>query len=180
MCAAVSVVGLGVYLATGRPDLPGAAHEARLDALVARDPSTYTGDEWLAVMARDAGADPQDPMPHFASGQILLAQNRPQEAARAFDAALRRRPEFAGALMGLALSLSAIEGSRTPPEALALFEQAAALTDDPAPLIYQGIAAVEQGRANDARSHFDEALSRMSADDPRRAVVSEMRREAGR
>jgi hypothetical protein len=42
-----------------------------------------------------------------------------------------------------------IEG-RVTPEALALFQQAGALSDDPAPWIYQAMAAMENGR-DDAR-----------------------------
>ncbi|MBY0562894.1 MAG: hypothetical protein K2P58_01810 [Hyphomonadaceae bacterium] len=173
-CGAVAVLGLVIYLINGRPELPDAPFEARLEALKQRDPRTYTADEALAVLAVAARENPNDPYPHFYSGQLLLAQGRGAEAARAFDAALRREPRLAEALIGLGRAIVATENGVITPEAIATFRQAATLTDDPAPWIYQALAAMERNDDAEARRLWGEALSRMSEDDPRREMARRM------
>jgi cytochrome c-type biogenesis protein CcmH len=169
-CAAAALTGLGVYLAIGRPGLPDAPYAARLEALRQRDRSTFGAEEWLTVLADDARMNPRDPGPHFYRGEILLALGRSAEAARAFDAALRRDPQLAPAMMGLGRALVAIDG-RITPDALALFRDAAALSDDPAPWLYQAAAAMEAGDREGVRRFWNEALRRMPPDDPRRAMA---------
>lgn len=171
--AAVILAGLVVYLLIGRPELPGAAYAQRLEALKGRDPTTFTADEALAVLSQAAREHPDDPLPHLYQGQVLLRIGRAEEAARAFDSALRRQPELPEALMGLGRAMVAIEGAVSP-EALALFQQAAERSDDPAPWIYQAMAAMEQNRDTDARRLWREALARMAADDPRREMARSM------
>lgn len=170
----VILAGLGVYLAVGRPDLPGAAYAQRLEALKERDPTTFTADEALAILGEAAREHPDDPLPHLYRGQVLLRVGRADEAARAFDAALRRDPELPEALMGLGRALVAVNNGQVSPEAVALFQQAAARSDDPAPWIYQAMAAMEQNREADARRLWAEALARMSPDDPRRDMAQRM------
>lgn len=175
VCAAVGLIAVGTYFAIGSPTLPGATYRQRLEALRDRDPASLTVEEALAVLSEAAREHPQDPLPHFYAGQLLLDQQRPQEAARSFDAALRREPRMAEALMGLGRSIVQTEG-RVTPEAVAFFRQASELTDDPAPWIYQAMAAMEQGADSDARRFWGEALQRMSPDDPRRAMAQQMSR----
>jgi cytochrome c-type biogenesis protein CcmH len=177
------LVGLGAlaaYLATGRPGLPGAPYSARLEALKQRDPASYKLGEALAILAEAGRERPRDPLPFLYTGELLLDQGRPQEAARAFDTALRREPQLAEAMMGLARSLVRIEDGRVTPEALALFQQASALTEDPAPWIYQAMAAMQEDRAADARRFWGEAHARMAPDDPRREMARRMSSETGR
>lgn len=168
--AAASVIALTVYLVNGRPDLPSGAYAARLEALRQRPEASYNMQEWLAVLAEDARAQPTDPWPHLATGEIYLRGNRPQEAARAFDAALRRDPRSADALIGLARSIATSEGGFTP-EALAFLEQATTVTNEPAPWVYRAMAAMEGGRDAEAQRMWGEALSRMGPDDPRREMA---------
>lgn len=175
-CGAVAVLGLVIYLINGRPELPDAPFQARLEALKQRDPSTYTADEALAVLTVAARENPDDPYPHLYSGQLLLAQGRGAEAARAFDAALRRDPRLAEALVGLGRAIVATENGVITPEAIAAFQQAATLTDDPAPWIYQALGAMERNDEPEARRLWGEALARMSEDDPRREMARRMAR----
>jgi len=169
---AVGLVALGTYLALGRPDLPDAPFAARLTDLKARDRATYNGEEWLAYLADEAKANPTSAAPLFMTGQIYLAHRRPDEAARAFDAALRRDPLLVPALLGLGRALMAIEGGTISPEALAAFQQAAALDDaDPTPWLYQAIAAMEADDGAEARRFWGEAYRRMGEDDPRREMA---------
>ncbi|MGE0741056.1 MAG: tetratricopeptide repeat protein [Hyphomonadaceae bacterium] len=170
-CGLTALIALGVYLTLGRPEMPDAPFAERLEALKGRDPTTYNADEALAVLAEAARDNPGDPLPHFYSGQILYGLERPEEAARAYDAALRRDPQLAEAMLGLGRSLVAIEGGVVSPQALALFQQAGGLLNDPAPWIYQAMAAMQSG--DDARPFWREALARMRADDPRRAMAQQ-------
>src|SRR5262245_11656126 len=178
-CALTTLLGLGVYLAIGRPELPDAPYAARLEALRERPRNTYGAEEWLAVLRDDARLNPHDPAPYFYQGEILLRLDRPAEAARAFDSALRRQPRLGEAMIGLGRSVVRMEGRLTP-EALTLFEQASALTDDPSPWLYQAWAAIEAGRDADARRFWGEAVRRMAPDDPRRAMAAEFAAPAGR
>jgi cytochrome c-type biogenesis protein CcmH len=179
-CGAVALVALGLYLVIGRPELADAPYRDRMEALKQRDPTTYSVDEALAVLAEAARDNPNDPLPHFYSGQVLNGEGRAEEAARAFDAALRRQPQFGEAMLGLGRAMVRIEDGRVTPEALALFERAGSLTNDPAPWLYQATAAMQENRGADARRLWAEALARMAPDDPRRAMAGRMSAEAGR
>ncbi len=173
-CGAAALAALGVYLVIGRPDLPDAPYLARMEALKQRDPTSYNVDEALAVLAEAAKDNPSDPLPYFYSGQLLFGDRRAEEAARAFEAALRRQPQFGEAMLGLGRAVVEIEGGRITPEALALFQQAGALTNDPAPWLYQATAAIQDDRGADARRFWAEALVRMAPDDPRREMARRM------
>jgi cytochrome c-type biogenesis protein CcmH len=165
---------LGIYLAIGRPELPDAPYAARMEALKHRDLNTLTIEEALAILAEAARDHPRDAEPHLYTGQLLLDSGRPEEAARAFDAALRRNPQMTEAMMGLGRALVQIDDGRVAPQALALFETAGANSDDPAPFIYQAMAAMQRDDAAGTRRLWGEALERMAPDDPRRAMAQRM------
>jgi cytochrome c-type biogenesis protein CcmH len=173
-----ALAALAAYLAVGRPEMPDAPYQARLEALKHRAVDTLSADEALAILHEAARDDPSDPLPHFYTGQLLLEQGRAQEAARAFDLALRRDPRLGEAMLGLGRALVGVDG-RVTPEALAVFQQAATLTEDPAPWLYQAMAAMEDGRQADASRLWSEALNRMAPDDPRREMAARMSRGGG-
>ncbi len=175
-CALVGIAALGAYLLIGRPELGGAAYAQRLDALKHRDPTTFTADEALAVLHEAGRENPDDPLPHFYAGQLLLNQGRAPEAARAFDAALRREPRLAEAMIGLGRARVQIEG-RVTPEAVELFNTATTLTDDPAPWLYLAMHAAEEGDAANLRRYANEAGSRMAPDDPRQEMIRALNRQ---
>jgi cytochrome c-type biogenesis protein CcmH len=168
------LIALGAYLAIGRPELPDAPIQQRLAALKQRDPGTYTADEALAVLDQAAHEHPRDALPYYYSGVLLMQQQKPEEAARAFDAALRRDPRSGEAALGLGRSLVAISDGRVTPEALQAFRQAGTLTNDPAPWIYQAMSAMQTNNAADARRFWGQALARMAPDDPRREMARRM------
>jgi cytochrome c-type biogenesis protein CcmH len=171
--AAVAMAALVIYLVVGRPELPDAPFAERLAALQDRDPRSYTAEEALAVLTEAAREHPNDPLPYFYSGEVLLGQGRAEEAARAYDAALRRDPRSAQTLVGLGRAIVQMEGAVTP-EALAAFQQAGEIGDDPVPWIYQAMAAMERDDAAETRRLWGEALVRMAPDDPRRAMAQRM------
>ncbi|WP_395645313.1 tetratricopeptide repeat protein [Terricaulis sp.] len=179
-CALIVLTAVGVYAAVGHPELPGASYRERLEALRHRNPATYTFDEALAVLAEAAKSDPRDPLPYLYSGDLLLRSERPQEAARAYDAALRRDPELAEAMLGLGKAMVAAEGGTVSPQALELFRQAGARMNDPAPWIYLALEAMQHDRGAEARRYWAEAYARMGPDDPRRAMAQRFSRELGR
>lgn len=173
-CGFVIAATLALYLGIGSPSLPGAPLAARLAALKHRDPTSFTADEALAILSQAARDDPSDPRPLFYSGQVLLDSGRAEEAARVFDAALRRDPRNVEAMLGLGRSMVRIDEGRVSPEALALFEQAGVASDDPAPWVYQAMAAMQEDRAVDAQRLWGQAYARMTPDDPRRAMAQRM------
>ncbi len=174
VCAVTAFFALSAYLAVGRPDLQDAPFDARIEALRHRDPTNYTPEETLAVLNRAARDNPTDARPHLFAGEILLSQDRADEAARQFDAALRRDGGSAEAMMGLGRAMVRIADGRVTPQALAQFQRAAALTDDPAPWIYEAMAAMQDDHPADARRFWGEAYRRMSPADPRREMARRM------
>jgi cytochrome c-type biogenesis protein CcmH len=175
-CAVVAIATLGAYLLIGRPELAGAAYAQRLEVLKERDPTTFTADEALAVLHEAARENTRDPLPHFYAGQLLLNQGRAQEAARAFDAALRREPRLAEAMIGLGRAMVQIEG-RVTPEAADMFETATTFTDDPAPWLYLAMHAAQEGDTANLRRYANEAGSRMAPGDPRQEMVRALNRQ---
>lgn len=173
VCVVAALISLGVYMLNGRPELPDAPFTARLEALKQREPTSYTADEALAVLSAATREAPGDPLPYLYSGEVLLSQGRAPEAARAFDAALRREPNLAEAMLGLGRAMVRMEGHVTP-EALALFQRVTPLTEDPAPLIYQAMAAMESNNEAEARRFWGEAYGRMGEADPRREMARRM------
>jgi cytochrome c-type biogenesis protein CcmH len=176
---AAGTAALALYLALGRPDLPDAPFGRRLAELTHRDPAKMSPQELLAVLGARARADPNDPRPHLYTGQILSALGRDDEAARAFDAALRRDPNSPEALLGLGRALVQREQGVVTPTAIELFRRAAeASPNDPTPWLYQALAANQQGDAVESLRLWREVSKRLAPNDPRHAMVAAMIAEA--
>ena len=170
-CAIAGAAALALYLGLGRPELPDMPYAQRLEALRHRDPTTLTVEEALALLHEGAREHPTDPHPLLLSGMVLLNSGHAQEAAQAYDAALRRDPASAEAMIGLGRAMVQIDQGRVSPDALRVFEAASlADTTDPTPWLYQAMAAMQQSRGADAQRLFHEATKRMAPDDPRRAM----------
>jgi len=173
-CAIGGVAALGLYLGLGRPDIPDMPYAQRIEALGARDPATLTVDEWLAVLHKGARDNPRDARPLLLAGLVLLNTGHAQEAAQAYEGALRRDPSSGEAMIGLGRSMVQVDQGRVSPEALRVFEAAArAAPADPTPWLYQAMAALQSGRNADARRFSNEAVKRMPADDPARAMAAQ-------
>ncbi len=169
------VSAFGIYMAIGRPDLPDQPYAARIDALKQRPIESYTEGEMLARLAAEARANPTDARPHIATGILYAELGRDQEAARAFQAALRRDPNSALAMLNLGRALVRIDQGRVGPDALNVFAAAAAAApDDPTPWLYQALAATQDGRRADAARLWAEVKARLAPDDPRQAMAARM------
>ena len=170
---------LGLYAAIGRPDLPDQPYAARLQAIKETDPTQMSADQILAVLGERARLDRRDPRPHIFTGEILAEQGRDEEAARAYEAALRRDPMSPAALMGLGRVSVRLQAGAITPQTLALF-QAAAMSSpkDPTPWLYQALAATQERRYADALTLWPEVKKRLAPDDPRHAMVAAMIAEA--
>ncbi len=170
--AATMLVALCAYALVGRPALADRPFQPRIDALVnafeSGVPPAVTREEQLALWDHIARQHPRDAIPRAEAGKVLLELGRAREAAAEFDQALRREPESVEAMLGMGRAIFEIEG-RVTPEALGYFERAGERSSDPAPWLYQAMAAMQEGR--DARPFWRGALARMSADDPRRAMA---------
>ncbi|MGE3142658.1 MAG: tetratricopeptide repeat protein [Hyphomonadaceae bacterium] len=181
LAALLSLGALALYIVFGRPDLPDQPYAARIAALKARPLNSYSADEMVARLNAEARAAPQDARPLVAAGLVLLDLGRNEEAARAFQSALRRDPDSRLAMLSLGRALVRADQGRVGPQAQALFAQAAAKDPaDPTPWLYQALAATQEGRSADARRLWREVLNRLAPDDPRRAMAMQMIAEGGR
>ena len=86
-------LGVGGYLAVGRPgmaDQPMVERQHEIMDKIRNAPETLTAAETLARLEQTAVDQPDAPEPHYFIGEVLRAQNRPDDAARAYQSALRR------------------------------------------------------------------------------------------
>jgi cytochrome c-type biogenesis protein CcmH len=176
------IAALVLYLALGRPNLPDAPFAPRLAALEARAqsaPTSLSADELLAVLDARAKANPADPRPRLFAAEILATLGKDPEAAREYQAALKRAPDSPAALIGLGRVAVRLDQGVVSPASLALFQRAAALApNDPAPWLYQALGASQDGRYAEAAKLWPEVLARLPAGDPRRAMVQQMIQQA--
>lgn len=179
-CAGAAIAVLGLYLMIGKPTAAGQPHAERLETLRERvktgGAAQLSLEEQLALLQARTRTTPDDAQAQRLSGRVLAALGRDLEAARAFQASLRREPNDAATLLDLGrLSIRLNQGVMTP-DTLALFERACELDpSDPAAWLYQAIAASEAGRRRDAERLWSETLTRLPPGDPRRDMAARMR-----
>lgn len=174
LIAAAGLAVLGVYVAIGVPGLPGGSYAAREAALLRADPATFQAEEWRAYLNAKARAAPDDPEPLFLLGVIEAQLGRAEPAARAFEAALRRDPNYAPALFELGRVQFQLDQGAASPRTRALFEAAArAMPNEPLVWFYQALAADQDGRSEDAARHWRAAQRLFPADDPRQAMIAQ-------
>jgi tetratricopeptide (TPR) repeat protein len=93
-----------------RPRLLSARRGCATLPFVAPDPSPAIPDDpdaRIAILRQLAAADPDDATTHFLLGRELLAAREAKEAARAFEAAIRARPDYTAAYRQLGNALEA-------------------------------------------------------------------------
>src|SRR5262249_51088056 len=102
--------------------------EEQLGVLKARQPRRPEIDYWLSLVRKESGQldaaltsiqrarrlDPRSELFHEQLGEIYLAQGRSEEAASAFDACLKRKPDSYAALMGKARAMEQLYEAKLP------------------------------------------------------------------
>lgn len=165
-------VGIGGYLMVGRPgmgDLPMSKRQAGLMEKIRNDPDSLTPAETLSRLEATVRERPDEPQPHFFIGEILRAQGRTADAARAYQSALRRDEDFVPALTALADALVELAGGSVSPEAARLYARAYELDETQVRAgMWAAMGAAQAGDQEKAEQAMRYIYSRLPEGDPRR------------
>jgi cytochrome c-type biogenesis protein CcmH len=103
LLASVAIALVG-YFFMGRPglgDLPMAARQDKLAEKIRLAPESLTQAETLSRLEAALVEDPKAPEPHYFIGRMMESEGRYEEAARAYQSALRRDEDYVPALVAL-------------------------------------------------------------------------------
>lgn len=183
IAATVVVAGaLGLYLVTGKPamaDAPFAARIAALEDTAKTTPQALNNEEMLAILDARSRRTPDEPQAYYFSGVIYASEGRFEEAARAFDAALRRDPQNPAVMIELGAAMVAMNGREVTPEAHTLFVEAEKLKPgDVRPVFYQALYASQTGDKTTARALWPRVKAMLDKDDPRQRMATMMLEQA--
>lgn len=171
-------VAIGGYLLVGSPgmgDQPMADRQAGLMEKVRTDPQSLTPAETLSRLEATVKERPDDPQPHYFIGEILRAEGRTSDAARAYQSALRRDETFVPALLALADSLVDLNNGAVSPEATRLFAKAYELDETQVRAgMWAAMGAAQVGDQEKAEQAMRYIYSRLPEDDPRRERFAPM------
>lgn len=160
----VPAVGLGLYAHWGSSDKVQLAREMR------EQPRSL--EEMTARLEKAVQAQPDSAEGWYFLGRTYMAQERPADAARAYERAVQiagRQPELLGQW---AQALYFASQKRFTPEVQKLTEDA--LKADPnevTSLGLLGIAGFEEGRFKDAIGYWERLIAVLPQDDPSRAAL---------
>ncbi|MAA82031.1 MULTISPECIES: tetratricopeptide repeat protein [unclassified Hyphomonas] len=175
LCLAVAIGG---YLLVGKPgmgDLPMKDRQAGLMEKIRTDPGALTQAETLSRLEATVVERPDDPQPHYFIGEILRAQGRTSDAARAYQSALRRDNEFMPALLALGDALVELNNGAVSPEATRLFAKAYELDETQVRAgMWAAMGASQAGDQEKAEQAMRYIYSRLPEDDPRRERFAPM------
>ena len=171
-------VAIGGYLLVGSPgmgDQPMADRQVGLMEKVRTDPQSLTPAETLSRLEATVKERPDDPQPHYFIGEILRAEGRTSDAARAYQSALRRDETFVPALLALADSLVDLNNGAVSPEATRLFAMAYELDETQVRAgMWAAMGAAQVGDQEKAEQAMRYIYSRLPEDDPRRERFAPM------
>ncbi|QZX81280.1 c-type cytochrome biogenesis protein CcmI [Metapseudomonas otitidis] len=160
----VPALGLGLYAHWGSSDKVQLAREMR------EQPRTI--EEMTVRLEKAVQAQPDSAEGWYFLGRTYMAQERPVDAAKAYERAVQiagRQPELLGQW---AQALYFASQKRFTPEVQALTEDA--LKADPnevTSLGLLGIAGFEEGRFKDAIGYWERLIAVLPQDDPSRAAL---------
>jgi len=171
--AAICVaLGIGGYLLIGKPgmaDQPMVERQAGLMKKIREHPEQLSPAETLSRLEATVKERPDDPQPHFFTGEILRAQGRTSDAARAYQSALRRDKDFVPALVALGNTLVELNNGAVSPEATRLFAKAYELDETQVRAgMWAAMGAAQAGDQEKAEQAMRYIYSRLPEDDPRR------------
>ena len=168
-CLALAVVG---YLTVGKPGMPDDPMSKRQEGLAEKirtAPETLTPAETLSRLELATQQKPDDPQPHYFIGEMLRAQGRPEDAARAYQSALRRDENFVPALVALADTLVALSGGGVSPQATQLYARAYQLDETQVRAgMWAAMGAAQAGDQAKAEQAMRYIYNHLAEDDPRR------------
>ncbi|MNF55786.1 Formate-dependent nitrite reductase complex subunit NrfG [compost metagenome] len=160
----VPLLGFGLYLHWGASDKVELTRELR------EQPRSI--EEMTSRLERVVEAQPESAEGWYFLGRTYMAQDRPADAARAYEQAVKRggrEPELLGQW---AQALYFASQKKLTPEVKALTEEA--LKADPneiTSLGLLGIAGFEEGRFQDAIKYWERLITQLPADDPSRGAL---------
>ncbi len=157
---AATVLAAAVYFAYGSPGLPGlpAADRNAADRMAAGAPGKAVADE-LRARIRDIAGDlernPNDLRGWVGLGDALTALRRHNEAAVAWQQAMRLAPQDADFASRRGEALTFAAGGQVTPDARAAFEEAVRRNEgEPRAQYYLGLADRQGGRLREALNRW--------------------------
>ena len=178
---ALAVAGYFVIGKPGMADQPMADRQAALAEKVRQDPGSLTEAEMLSRLEQAVIDKPEDPQPHYFIGEILRTQGRAEDAARAYQSALRRDGDFVPALIGLADVLAYLSEGAIGPQATELYARAYQLDESQVSAgMRAAMGAAQAGDQERAEQAMRYIYARLPEDDPRRERFRPMIEAIGR
>ena len=158
---ALPAIGLGLYIATGRPDLPAQPLAERL---------ANPGNDISILIARaenHLARNPDDGAGWELLAPIYYRSGRIEDAANAFAQAIRLLGPSTERLDGHAETLIALSNGVVTSEARGRLEQSLALkADNPRARYYLALALEQEGKRAEARKAFEALAKDAPADAP--------------
>lgn len=172
LVAACLLLGVGGYLALGRPglaDQPMSARQAALAEKIQNDPQSLSYPELLSRLELSVREQPESPEPHFFIGELLRTQGRGEDAVRAYQSALRRDVNYVPAMVSLADVLVMNADGAIGPDATRLYARAYQLDETQVRAGMQAaMGAAQAGDQAAAEQAMRYIYARLPEDDPRR------------
>ncbi|WP_432417049.1 c-type cytochrome biogenesis protein CcmI [Rhizobium leguminosarum] len=162
------VLGLCLYLTTGRPDLPSQPLEARLE-----NPGNDVA-VLIAKAERHLAEKPDDGKGWDVLAPIYFRTMRVNDAQVAYRNAIRLLGPSSVRLDGLAETLMAVSDGVVTDEARQVLEQSLTLEpDNPRARFYIALSIEQAGRPDEARKAFEALAKQSPADAPWLPLVNE-------
>jgi cytochrome c-type biogenesis protein CcmH len=166
----VPLLALAVYGAFGSPHLAAGLQAARPPA----NPEQPDFATALARIEQHLAQRPDDGRGWEVVAPVYLRLGRPEDAARAYEAALRLNGPDADRLANYGEALVAVQDGVVPADAREAFEKAHELDrSHPKPRFYLARAAEQDGNRDKARAEYNALLSTSPADAPWIPVIRE-------
>ncbi|OJF97374.1 c-type cytochrome biogenesis protein CcmI [Pararhizobium antarcticum] len=162
------LLGLCLYLTTGSPDTPDAPLSARL-ANPDADPNIL-----IAQAEQKLAQNPEDGAGWDVLAPIYYRTGRIEDAAVAFDRAVRLLGPTPARLGGYAESLIALSGGLVTTEAQTALQKSLILEpNDPRAEFYLALALKQEGKKDLALAAFDQLVARSPQDAPWLPLVND-------
>jgi cytochrome c-type biogenesis protein CcmH len=165
----IPALTLGLYSRFGRPDLPDAPLAARLQST---DPSQTDLAAALVRIETHLREHPEDGRGWEVIAPVYLRLGRAEEARRAFAEAIRRLGDSAARETGLGEAILANAQGVVTADARQAFEKASAADPSlPQPRYYLGLAALQDGKPDEARAIWTKLVDEAPAGAPWAAAL---------